>query len=232
MNQTAQFLISHGDLFLFLIVFADQSGLPIPAAPWLLAAGALAAGGQLTLPSVILWAAVASLVADAMWFYIGQRGKSRIFRAFPSLKAIRPWGNERVTTRLILRGTRILTFAKLLPFGTVVPVRAGALMRAGSLSRPTVLFLLVDALSSVAYAGVYVLAGFFLHNQLEQVVAVMRKLGVFAFLVLLLVVGPYLSYAIVQRRRIRQGPRKTAPGSTSQLRPQPERDGRIVVITE
>jgi len=38
-----QFLVSHGGLF--LIVFADQSGFPFPAVPWLLAAGALAAGG-------------------------------------------------------------------------------------------------------------------------------------------------------------------------------------------
>ena len=43
MSQITQLLISHGGLFLFLTAFADQSGLPFPAVPWLLAAGALAA---------------------------------------------------------------------------------------------------------------------------------------------------------------------------------------------
>jgi len=37
MSQVNQFPLSHGGLVLFLAVFAEQSGLPFPAAPWLLA---------------------------------------------------------------------------------------------------------------------------------------------------------------------------------------------------
>jgi hypothetical protein len=37
MSQLNQFLLSHGGLVLFLAVFAEQSGLPFPAAPCLLA---------------------------------------------------------------------------------------------------------------------------------------------------------------------------------------------------
>ncbi len=171
MSQITRFLISHGGLFLFLIVFADQSGLPLPAVPWLLASGALAAGRQLNLVAVICWAAIGSLAADALWFYIGRRGKSRIFPAFPRLQAVRPGAHKRITTRLILRGARTLTVAKFLPFGTVVPLRAGAL------SRPAPLFLLVDALCSFFYAGVFVLLGLVFHNQLERVVAIMRNIS-------------------------------------------------------
>jgi membrane protein DedA with SNARE-associated domain len=36
MSPLNQFLLSHGGLVLFLAVFAEQSGLPFPAAPWLL----------------------------------------------------------------------------------------------------------------------------------------------------------------------------------------------------
>ncbi|MGD0814839.1 MAG: hypothetical protein ABSA83_14630 [Verrucomicrobiota bacterium] len=39
MNQLNQFLLSHGGLVLFLAVFAEQSGLPFPAAQWFLASG-------------------------------------------------------------------------------------------------------------------------------------------------------------------------------------------------
>ena len=199
MNQITRFLISHGGLFLFLIVFADQSGLPLPAVPWLLASGALAAGRQLNLVAVICWAAIGSLAADALWFYIGRRGKSRIFRAFPRLQAVRPGAHKRITTRLILRGARTLTVAKFLPFGTVVPLRAGAL------SRPAPLFLLVDALCSFFYAGVFVLLGLVFHNQLERVVAIMRNMGAIALMLLIIAVAAYFSYEIVKRRRISQG---------------------------
>src|SRR5689334_19850590 len=86
MSQMTQFLISHGGHLLFLIVLADQSGVPFPAVPWLLAAGALAAGGKLSLPGAICWAALGSLVADMIWFQLGQRGKRRVFRIFPDLE--------------------------------------------------------------------------------------------------------------------------------------------------
>ena len=45
MNETLDFLVRHGTTVLFAAVFIDQMGVPLPAAPWLLAAGALAAGG-------------------------------------------------------------------------------------------------------------------------------------------------------------------------------------------
>ena len=43
MNEIIQFLIQHGYTVLFVWVLADQIGLPVPAAPLLLATGALAA---------------------------------------------------------------------------------------------------------------------------------------------------------------------------------------------
>ena len=41
MNELTQFLVSHGGSVLFASVFAEQAGLPLPSAPWLLAAGAI-----------------------------------------------------------------------------------------------------------------------------------------------------------------------------------------------
>jgi len=193
MSQMIQFLISHGGLFLFLIVLADQGGLPVPAVPWLLAAGALAASGRLSLVGAICWAALGSLGADLIWFRLGQHAKRRIFRVFPDLESRKRTLPRKLHTRLILRGVRVLTAAKFLPFGTVVPLRAGALEV--SLSR----FFLIDAFSSVFYAFVCVVSGFIFHSQLERVVAFMRKPGVGAVLLLVAVVGTYLGCVIFKR---------------------------------
>ena len=43
LNETSQFLIRHGLPLIFAVVLVEQMGLPIPALPVLLAAGALAA---------------------------------------------------------------------------------------------------------------------------------------------------------------------------------------------
>jgi len=193
MSQMTQFLISHGGLFLFLIVLVDQGGLPIPAVPWLLAAGALAAGGKLSLPGAICWAALGSLGADMIWFYLGQRGKARIFRVFPDLESRKRTLPRKLNTRLIRRSVRVLTAAKFLPFGTVVPLRAGAL------EMSSLRFLLIDAFSSFVYATVYVASGFIFHSQLEQAVAFVRKFGVIALLLLVAAVGAYLGCAFCKR---------------------------------
>jgi len=44
MNETLSFLTRHGYTVLFVWVFAEQIGLPLPAVPILIAAGALAGG--------------------------------------------------------------------------------------------------------------------------------------------------------------------------------------------
>jgi hypothetical protein len=44
-----QFLVDHGASVLFLVVFVEQAGLPIPAIPLLIAAGALVGVGKMSL---------------------------------------------------------------------------------------------------------------------------------------------------------------------------------------
>ena len=46
MNETIDFLVRHGAIVLFIAVFVEQMGIPLPAAPWLLAAGAMAGTGK------------------------------------------------------------------------------------------------------------------------------------------------------------------------------------------
>ncbi len=203
MNQITQFLISHGGLFLFLIGFAEQNGLPLPGAPWLLAAGALSASGKFSLLAAIGWTAAGSVVADAVWFFLGHRGKARIFRVFPHLQAVQVKLERATLAKTVLHGTRMLTMAKFLPFGTVIPMHAGAL-EVGRLR-----FLLVDAFTSVVYAAVYAALGFAFHNQLEQVVAFLRKLGVVSLVLILPLAGGYVVHWFRKHRRTHDHPERT-----------------------
>jgi membrane protein DedA with SNARE-associated domain len=49
MQEGLDFLLRHIELVLFLTVLAEQIGLPIPAIPLLLAAGAVSGEGQASL---------------------------------------------------------------------------------------------------------------------------------------------------------------------------------------
>jgi undecaprenyl-diphosphatase len=187
-NDTLQFIIAYGGPLLFVVGFAEQSGLPFPGGPFLLAAGALAASGQFDLIAGIGWAAAGCVAADAIWFFLGHRGKSRVFRMFPHLQAAQVKLQRATLAKTVLHGMRMLTAAKFLPFGTVIPMHAGAL-GVGRLR-----FLLVDAFTSVVYAAVYAALGFAFHKQLEQVVGFLRNLGAVSVPLIAVLAGAYVAH--------------------------------------
>jgi membrane protein DedA with SNARE-associated domain len=195
MSQITQFLVSYGGPLLFVVGFAEQSGLPFPGGPFLVAAGALAARGKFDLIAGIGWAAAGCVAADAIWFFLGYRGKSRMFRMFPHLQAVQVKLQRATLAKTVLHGTRMLTVAKFLPFGSVIPMHAGAL-EVGRLR-----FLLVDAFTSVVYAAVYAALGFAFNNQLEQAVAFLQKLGTVSLVLIAILAGAYFVYRFLKRRR-------------------------------
>lgn len=80
MSDVVDFLIRHGEVFVFLYVFADQVGVPVPAVPALLAMGALAAVGKIDFGLALLSSVLASLFADVIWYALGRRRGSEVLR--------------------------------------------------------------------------------------------------------------------------------------------------------
>jgi len=63
-EEAIQFLIQHGYALLFGWVLVEQIGLPIPAIPLLLAAGALAGSGRMNFTLAMALVIIAVLEAD------------------------------------------------------------------------------------------------------------------------------------------------------------------------
>lgn len=72
-SGVTHFLIQHGYVLLLAWVFVEQIGLPMPAAPVLLAAGALAGTDHLNIWISALAAVIAALLSDMIWYGIGRR---------------------------------------------------------------------------------------------------------------------------------------------------------------
>jgi membrane protein DedA with SNARE-associated domain len=127
------FVVQHAEIVLFLYVLADQLGVPIPAAPILLAAGGLAAAGRLSLPGAVGLGVLASLVADLIWYTVGRLRGSRVLGLLCRV-SLEPDTCVRRTENVFLRhGVRFLLFAKFVPgLGTVGPPLAG-IVRVGVL---------------------------------------------------------------------------------------------------
>src|SRR5216684_296553 len=115
MNELTQFLMSHGAAVLFAIVFVEQAGLPLPSAPWLLAAGALSATGKLNVVLALAMTALACVVADSIWFYVGRMGGKRVLRLFCRLSLAPNTCVGRTKGLFARHGLQSLIVAKFVP---------------------------------------------------------------------------------------------------------------------
>src|SRR6267154_2464418 len=197
MNEVIEFLVRHGAVVLFAVLFVEQGGLPLPAAPWLLAAGALAGTDRMNWVVALAAAASGSMVADLIWFYLGRHGGNRVLNLLCRI-SLEPDSCVRRTQNIFTRfGMRGIVAAKFIPgLSTLAPPLAGS----SGVSLPR--FLLFDALGSLLYSGSFLLLGFFFRRQLDQILAALASLGGNALAVVGGLIAAYLGYKYFQRHRL------------------------------
>src|SRR5262249_37427631 len=72
------FVERHGYAMLFAWVLAEQSAIPLPSIPLLLAAGALIRAGRLQLAPAAACCVAAAAIGDTIWFQLGKRRGRRV----------------------------------------------------------------------------------------------------------------------------------------------------------
>jgi membrane protein DedA with SNARE-associated domain/rhodanese-related sulfurtransferase len=163
MELPTHILLAYGYLLLFAWVLVEQFGIPLPATPVLLAAGALSAEHQLSFPLALAAALAASLIADTAWFHIGRRYGHHVLRLLCKL-SLEPTICVRRTTDSFGRRRRVtLMIAKFVPgLGTLAPPVAGQNgMGYGS-------FLLFDGIGATLWIGTLLTAGRVFGDLLKQ----------------------------------------------------------------
>ena len=163
MEQTIDFLTRHGYLLLFGWVLIERIGLPLPAIPVLLAAGALARGERMDLPTVVGLGVGASLLADLTWYEIGRRRGGQVLNWVCRI-SLEPDSCVRKTEDVFARyGARALLWAKFVPaFNVAVPL-------AGMTGMRLVRFLFYDTLGGLLWVSTFVGLGYAFSRQLAAV---------------------------------------------------------------
>jgi len=80
MSNIVALLVRHDTPLVWLNVFLEQIGVPIPAVPTLVVAGALSRDGKMSSTLIVTGAVLASLLADWIWFLLGRRMGYRVLR--------------------------------------------------------------------------------------------------------------------------------------------------------
>jgi len=200
MNESIQFLLRHGYTVLFLAVFAEQVGLPIPAVPILLAMGALVGTGQLDFAPAFLIALAASLASDILWYEIGRRRGHSVLNLLCRISLEPDSCVRRTEESFVRRGPRALLIAKFIPgLSTAAPPLAGMFR----MRFPR--FLAWDAAGAALWVAAFGGLGWIFSNQLERVAQWALKLGEGLVYLLAVALAGYIAYKYIERQRfIRQ----------------------------
>ncbi len=159
--SAGEILANYGYLVVFVWLFADQAALPLPSTPLLVAAGAVAATGELNLLAIVTLATLACLLADSLWFLLGRRGGEKAIGLICRL-SLEPETCVTATRNAFGRfGPAALVIAKYLPgVQTLAPASAG-FARA-----PWAGFLFLDAMGSLLFVVPFTVGGYLFHTEL------------------------------------------------------------------
>jgi len=196
MSLPTHILLVYGYALLFAWVLVEQFGVPLPATPVLLAAGALSADRKVSFAVALIAGVVACLISDSAWFVIGRRYGHHVLRILCKLsmepticvrKTQDSFGRRRATT---------LLYAKFIPgLATLAPPVAG------QNGMSYVSFLFFDALGAFLWMGALLTAGRLFGDALKKDPSLFNWVGHFSGALLLLgILGFFI--ARVYRRRM------------------------------
>jgi membrane protein DedA with SNARE-associated domain/rhodanese-related sulfurtransferase len=209
MELLVTWLTTHGVVIAFLAVLVEQLGLPLPAYPVLVVAGALSVGGNHSAFALHAAAVASCLLADLTWYAAGRRHGGRVLRTICRV-SINPDSCVRATQSLFERwGIWSLLVAKFIPgFATIATALSGNMR----LRLPA--FIAVDAVGAALYVGIGVWLGVYFHEAVSDVLDVFEGLGRMGLLLLLAALAMFLATKWWQRERLLRelrGARITVP---------------------
>ncbi|AOB31116.1 hypothetical protein AKI39_10985 [Bordetella sp. H567] len=196
MKDIETLLLEYGPLLVFLNVLLEQAGLPIPAYPLLVVAGALAAHGHLFWPLTLAAAVLACLIADAGWYAGGKRFGSGLLSTVCRVSISRDSCIRQTQSLYWRTGPRVLLVAKFLPGASALST-----VMSGFAGLPFRTFMTYDAAGSLIWAGSALIVGIAFNDMVGQVLGVLGDYGGYGLLTIAVVLVAYLAYRWARRKR-------------------------------
>jgi membrane protein DedA with SNARE-associated domain len=164
MHNFFSLIAHHGYLLIFLVVLAEAIGLPVPAAVALVAGGAAAAAGTMSVPKVLIIALTAMLLGDSLLFILGRYMGWALLGLLCRLSVNPESCVLRSAESFYKRGKTTLLIAKFIPgVNTMAPPLAGSMKM-----RP-LQFLRFDSAGASLYILAYGGVGFLFRDFLAAI---------------------------------------------------------------
>ncbi|HEY7037479.1 MAG TPA: sulfurtransferase [Methylomirabilota bacterium] len=170
--DTLQVLEQYAVVILPALVVAEQIGIPLPAVPALLAVGALAAHGRVSIPLILASIAAVAVIVDQGWYELGRRRGAGVLVGLCRLSLEPDTCVRRAGTIFERHGVRGLLAAKFVPgLTTVMPPLAGVF----AVDRKR--FVLYDLAGVLLWAGTWMAIGYLFSDTIVAITAWATRLG-------------------------------------------------------
>ncbi len=194
-NDLSAIVSQYGLAVVFGNVFIEQMGIPVPAIPTLVVAGAMAFNGKLSLIAVIAVAMIACVVADGAWYMAGRYFGNRVMKTLCRVSLTPDSCVSQTQSRFERWGVNALVIAKFVPgLGLIAPPLAGAT----GIGWPR--FLVFNTLGAALWVGAGVGGGMLLGPQIERLLAYVEEFGTVAIIVLAALLAAYIAFKWWERR--------------------------------
>jgi membrane protein DedA with SNARE-associated domain/rhodanese-related sulfurtransferase len=186
----------YGLLVVTLNVLLNQIGLPVPAVPTLVVAGALAGNGGTPLGQLFLAAAAACLLADCGWYWVGEKYGIRVLKTLCKISLEPDSCVSETQSQFDRWGVNSLVIAKFVPgLATIAPPLAGA-MRIGW---PR--FILLSSAAAILWVSAALLLGALFKAQIKQLLIHLDRIGSIAMAGALVLLAVYVGFKWWERTR-------------------------------
>jgi membrane protein DedA with SNARE-associated domain/rhodanese-related sulfurtransferase len=186
----------YGIAVVVINVLLDQIGVPVPAVPTLILAGAIAADGGLPMGPLFLYSVLACLMADCAWYLLGQMYGIRVLKTLCRVSLEPDSCVSQTQTRFERWGINSIVIAKFVPgLAIIAPPLAGA-MKIGWWR-----FIFLTTCSAVLWVGSALLAGVLFKAQIARFVLHLDRIGNVVGAVAVLLLAAYIGYKWWERRR-------------------------------
>ncbi len=198
MHEIPHLISQYGYQSLFLALFLEAIGVPIPGGLGVLVAGAAAATGTMSAPMILAVSVSAELLGDSLLF-LGGRYAGWSLLGFLCRLSLNPETCILQSARAFYkRGRWALLVAKFIPgINTMAPPLAGSMNM-----RPSQFFLF-DLGGALIYVSAFLVSGYVFSRLLEKIIHGLQSLGTLAEVAILIAVGAYACYRISVFRKNR-----------------------------
>ncbi|MGJ7496918.1 rhodanese-like domain-containing protein [Variovorax sp. RT4R15] len=175
MNDLVALLASQGAAVVFAATLAARLGAPVPAVPFLIVAGGLSVGGQVSFAAAVLAAVLGNILGDGVWFLAGRRWGYRVMRLLCRISLSADSCVRRSEAILGRWGGLSLIAAKFVPGVSVV-----APPMAGALGMSNTRFLSYETAAALIWTLGFLLVGRIFHSAINDVLTVLSNIGLTA----------------------------------------------------